>query len=120
MILGQVVTGDSGTPVRRAQVNLTGQELRGQRTTLTDDEGRFVFTLLPAGRYNVNTSKAGYVNIAYGAKAPGRAGTRFNWPTARSSKPRRFRCPGAAWSPASCWMNTVNRRQAHPCGRCGK
>ena len=75
MILGQVVTGDSGTPVRRAQVNLTGQELRGQRTTLTDDEGRFVFTLLPAGRYNVNTSKAGYVNIAYGAKAPGRAGT---------------------------------------------
>ncbi len=75
MILGHVVTGDSGTPVRRAQVNLTGQELRGQRTTMTDDEGRFVFTLLPAGRYNVNTSKAGYVNIAYGAKAPGRAGT---------------------------------------------
>ncbi len=75
MILGQVVTGDSGTPVRRAQVNLSGQELRGQRTTLTDNEGRFVFTLLPAGRYNVNTSKAGYVNIAYGAKAPGRAGT---------------------------------------------
>jgi len=75
MILGQVVTGDSGTAVRRAQVNLSGAELRGQRTTLTDDEGRFVFTLLPAGRYNVNTSKAGYVNIAYGAKAPGRAGT---------------------------------------------
>ncbi len=75
MILGQVVTGDSGTPVRRAQVNLSGQGLRGQRTTMTDEEGRFVFTLLPAGRYNVTTSKAGHVNIAYGAKAPGRAGT---------------------------------------------
>lgn len=75
MILGQVVSGDSGTPVRRARVNLTGQELRGQRSTVTDDDGRFVFTLLPAGRYTVNASKAGYVNIAYGAKGPGRAGT---------------------------------------------
>src|SRR5688572_1143253 len=75
MILGQVVTGDSGTPVRRARVNLIGQELRGQKATMTDDEGRFVFTLLPAGRYTVNASKAGYVNIAYGAKGPGRAGT---------------------------------------------
>lgn len=75
MILGQVVTGDAGTPVRRARVNLTGQELRGQRSTMTDDEGRFVFTLLPAGRYTINASKAGYVNIAYGAKGPGRAGT---------------------------------------------
>jgi uncharacterized protein (DUF2141 family) len=42
---------------------------------MTDDEGRFVFTLLPAGRYTVNATKTGYVTIAYGAKAPGRAGT---------------------------------------------
>jgi uncharacterized protein (DUF2141 family) len=75
MILGQVVTGDSGTPVRRARVALIGQELRGQKATMTDDEGRFVFTLLPAGRYTVNATKTGYVTIAYGAKAPGRAGT---------------------------------------------
>src|SRR5688572_1351223 len=75
MILGQVVTGDSGTPVRRARVNLVGQELRGQKSAMTDDEGKFVFTLLPAGRYTVNASKTGYVTIAYGAKGPGRAGT---------------------------------------------
>jgi uncharacterized protein (DUF2141 family) len=75
MILGQVVSGDAGSPVRRARVNLIGQEVRGQKSTMTDDEGRFVFTLLPAGRYTVNASKAGYVTIAYGAKGPGRAGT---------------------------------------------
>jgi len=75
MILGQVITGDAGTPVRRARVNLTGQELRGQKSAVTDDDGRFVFTLLPAGRYTLNATKAGYVTIAYGAKAPGRAGT---------------------------------------------
>jgi len=75
MILGQVISGDAGTPVRRARVNLSGAELRGQRSAVTDDEGRFVFTQLPAGRYTMNASKAGYVTIAYGAKAPGRAGT---------------------------------------------
>jgi uncharacterized protein (DUF2141 family) len=75
LIIGQVVTGDSGTPVRRARVALSGAELRGQRSTMTDDEGRFVFTQLPAGRYSMTASKAGFVNIAYGAKAPGRAGT---------------------------------------------
>ncbi len=75
LILGQVVTGDTGTPVRRARVSLSSAELRGQRSTMTDDEGRFVFTQLPPGRYSMTASKAGYVNIAYGAKAPGRAGT---------------------------------------------
>ncbi len=75
MVLGSVVNGDTGTPVRRARVTITGTELRGNRATVTDDEGNFVFTQLPAGRYSMTASKAGYVNIAYGAKAPGRAGT---------------------------------------------
>lgn len=75
LIIGQVITGDAGTPVRRARVNLSGTELRGQRSTMTDDEGRFVFTLVPAGRYTMTASKAGFVSIAYGAKTAGRAGT---------------------------------------------
>lgn len=74
MILGQIVTGDAGTPVRRARVSLVGQGM-GARSLMTDDEGRYVFTLLPAGRYTLNATKAGFVPIAYGAKAPGRAGT---------------------------------------------
>jgi uncharacterized protein (DUF2141 family) len=75
MILGQVVTGDSGTAVRRARVSLSGQGVGAQRTATTDDEGRFVFTQLPAGRFSLSATKAGFVTIAYGAKAPGRAGT---------------------------------------------
>ncbi len=75
LIIGQVITGDAGTPVRRARVNLSGTELRGQRSTVTDDEGRFVFTQIPAGRYTMTASKAGFVSIAYGAKTAGRAGT---------------------------------------------
>ncbi len=75
MIAGTVTLEGAGTPVRRARVNLSANELRGGRSALTDDQGRFSFAALPAGRYTINVSKAGFVNIAYGAKRPGRQGT---------------------------------------------
>ena len=74
-ISGVVVVLGSGSPVRRAQVTLSGQELRGNRTALTDDQGRFVFHVLPAGRFNLTVNKAGHVSVSYGAKRPGRPGT---------------------------------------------
>ncbi len=74
-IAGVVTLSGSGTPVRRAQVNLSGASLRGQRTTLTNDQGRFSFVALPAGRFNLNVLKPGYVGVSYGAKKPGRQGT---------------------------------------------
>ena len=72
---GVVVVLGSGSPVRRAQVTLSGQELRGNRTALTDDQGRFVFQVLPAGRFNLSVNKAGHVTTSFGAKRPGRPGT---------------------------------------------
>ena len=72
---GVVVLLGSGSPVRRAQVTLSGQELRGSRTTLTDDQGRFAFHVLPAGRFGLTVNKAGHVSVSYGAKRPGRPGT---------------------------------------------
>lgn len=74
-ISGTVTTEGTGLPVRRARVSLSAPELRGTRATLTDDEGRFTFPVLPAGRYTLTASKAGFVNIAYGAKRAGRPGT---------------------------------------------
>jgi hypothetical protein len=56
-------------------VTLAGQELRGNRTALTDDQGRFTFQVLPAGRFTLTASKPGHVNVSYGAKRPGRPGT---------------------------------------------
>jgi hypothetical protein len=74
-ISGIVTLEGKGTGVRHAQVTLTGSELRGQRSVTTTDQGRFTFPALPAGRYNVNVSKPGYVSIAFGAKKPGHQGT---------------------------------------------
>jgi uncharacterized protein (DUF2141 family) len=75
VIAGAVRTAGTGAPVRRARVRLAAPELQGGRTVLTDDEGRFVFVALPAGRYTLSASKAGFVDMAYGANRPGRAGT---------------------------------------------
>src|SRR6185436_14822495 len=70
-ISGAVTMDATGAPVRRARVTLSGAELRGGRSAITDDTGRFSFTSLPAGRFTLTASKAGYVDITYGAKRPG-------------------------------------------------
>jgi hypothetical protein len=61
-------------PIRRAIVTISGAIANG-RSVLTDDEGRFAFERLPAGRYSVTASKAAYLATAYGAIRPGRSGT---------------------------------------------
>jgi hypothetical protein len=67
--------GGNGSPVRRARVMLSGPELRGGRSTVTNDQGQFTFSTLPPGRFTMTASKAGYVDVPYGAKRPGRPGT---------------------------------------------
>ncbi len=72
---GTVVSTDGGRPVHRARVTLAGGDLRSAKAATSDDKGRFSFTELPAGRFTLSASKAGYVNIMYGQKKPGRADT---------------------------------------------
>lgn len=75
VITGAVVGSDTGRAVRRVRVNLAGGDLRSSRSAVTDDAGRFSFAALPPGRYTLNASKPGYVNVMYGQKRPGRPGT---------------------------------------------
>jgi uncharacterized protein (DUF2141 family) len=65
----------STQPARKVRVTLSGAELRGGRTAITDDQGRFSFTALPAGRYNLSANKPGHVTVSYGQRRPGRPGT---------------------------------------------
>ena len=76
IIAGRLVADDAnGQPIRRARVTANSTDRAVGRTTTTDDDGRFVFTELPGGRYLLQASKAAYVTTAYGATKPGRAGT---------------------------------------------
>lgn len=72
---GRVVAADTGRPLARVRVLATSNELPGGRATTTDDQGAFQITALPAGRYNVNASRSGFVNMSYGQQRPRQAGT---------------------------------------------
>lgn len=68
-IRGRLIDAGTGAPLRRATVRANANEIRIARTTMTDGQGGYEFTELPAGRYVLNASKAGYVALAYGQKA---------------------------------------------------
>ncbi len=73
---GRIVSDDADArPLRRVRVGITTSDRQVGRTVVTDDEGRFGFVALPAGRYMLNATKQGYVMAAYGAKRPNRPGT---------------------------------------------
>jgi protocatechuate 3,4-dioxygenase beta subunit len=74
VIRGVVVAADTGGPIRRAQVRVSGQG-DGSRLATTDAQGRFEVRDLPAGRYTVSASKGGFVSLQYGQKRPSESGT---------------------------------------------
>jgi len=68
-ISGKVTGADTRAPIRRAEVSLNGPS--GQKITYTDAEGRYQFSNLPRGTYNVSAHaglhRGDYQPVAYGA-----------------------------------------------------
>jgi len=72
-LAGRVTADDAnGAPVRRAIVTLTGTGAMASVQLATDDDGRFSFPDLPAGRYMLTAEKPGLVKTFYGSVRPGR------------------------------------------------
>ncbi len=74
-ISGTIVVAGTGQPARRARVTLNANEGGGSRTAMTDEEGRYVFSGVGAGRYMLSASKTGHVGVIFGQTRPGRPGT---------------------------------------------
>ena len=72
---GRVISSQTGTPLRRAQVTLTAAEGQMRRMATTDGEGRYEIRELPAGRFSISAIKAGYVTQQYGQRRPFEPGT---------------------------------------------
>ena len=72
---GQIIAADNGAPIRRAQVRINSPESREGRVAATDQQGRFEFKELPAGRYTMTASKGGFVPLQYGQRRPSESGT---------------------------------------------
>jgi Carboxypeptidase regulatory-like domain len=73
VIAGMVVSDETpGQPLRRATVSLVSEDLRVPLSTVTNDDGRFVFSGVAPGNYGVTASKPAYVGAFYGETQPGR------------------------------------------------
>ncbi len=92
-ITGRVLAADNGRPLKRARVFVNAAELPGGRGTLTDDHGVFDFSELPAGRYTISASKAGFVQLSYGQRRPLQAGTPLQLLDGQQLKGVDFRLP---------------------------
>jgi len=92
-ISGRVVAADTGRPIKRARVFVNASELPGGRGMLTDDSGIYEITDLPAGRYTLNVSKSGFVQLSYGQRRPLQAGTPLQLLDGQQLKGVDFRLP---------------------------
>ncbi|TAK19345.1 MAG: carboxypeptidase regulatory-like domain-containing protein [Acidobacteria bacterium] len=76
VIAGHVLTTDATPrPMRNVIVTLRGDGYRSGWTFITDADGAFNFAELPAGRFTLTATRAGYPSVNYGAARPGRSGT---------------------------------------------
>lgn len=70
-----VVVDAAGKPIARVWLAVLGPDVPGAKTVVSDDQGRFAFSALPAGRFDLVASKTGYVNAAFGERHSGGLGT---------------------------------------------
>ena len=68
------ITNTEGRPLRRVQVRLSGEAIPEGRTASTNGLGKFEIRELPAGRFNLNATRAGYLPMAFGQTRIGEPG----------------------------------------------
>jgi hypothetical protein len=72
-IRGRVVRADTGEPLRRVQVHIdewSAKDQSGPTSTMTDAQGRYELTQLPAGTYHLKATRGGFVEVGYGQRRP--------------------------------------------------
>jgi len=89
VIRGRILAGDTGRPLRRAQITLTGGGAP-PRNVSTNVQGRYEIKDLPAGRYTLSVRRSGYLSLQYGQYSEGdgassKADLAWGWSGDRSS-----------------------------------
>jgi len=74
-VAGNVLRVDTGEPLKKATVTLQSRT-DGTFSVfyITDEQGHFLFQNVPAGPYDLQVSRNGYVGAEYGQKKPGAPG----------------------------------------------
>lgn len=80
-IEGQVINLATGSPLKKVTVRLVGLGARpaggmpNMANKETDEQGRFAFTGLEAGRYNLSAERTGFLRQSYGGRKYATGGT---------------------------------------------
>jgi uncharacterized surface anchored protein len=69
-ISGRVLAADNSKPLKGARVLFTAPQLPRGRSVLTDDQGVYQISGLPAGSYTIVASKPGFLDLVYGQRRP--------------------------------------------------
>ncbi len=77
-ITGQVVTADTGTPIRGAQVRLRATTGGDTRLVTTDERGQFEARNLFTGSWLVSVSKSGFITTNFGQRRSSDEARRIN------------------------------------------
>ena len=75
VVKGQITAADTGKPLRRARITVTGEPLATPKSTSTNVRGEYEIKELPAGRYQVRVQRSGYLPMLHGQRRstePGR------------------------------------------------
>ena len=75
VIRGRVIAAGDDRPLAKVEVRVFSSALKIDNATLTDANGRYEFTGLPAGRYTIACSRANFVRASYGQRRPLGPGT---------------------------------------------
>jgi hypothetical protein len=63
LIVGTVVDASTNRPIAGAIVTLSSATPQAQQKVLTGQDGRFLFTKLAKGRYQIGAARQGYINL---------------------------------------------------------
>ena len=97
-IRGRVVESPSNRPLSRVEIR-AGSGTGAQASALTDAEGRYELTDLPAGTYTVSATKANYVARRGASSGPKGRANASRSRTASGSTTSTSACAAAASSP---------------------
>jgi hypothetical protein len=75
VIRGRVIAAAGQRPLAKVEVRAAAGMLHVNKAVLTDANGRYEISDLPAGRYTVSTNKENYVRASYGERRPLGPGT---------------------------------------------
>ena len=73
-VKGKVVAADTGKPLRRVQVSISSPDLTESRSISSTAQGLYEFKELPAGRYTISASRAGFLTVQVGQRRVGEPG----------------------------------------------